>query len=78
MILLDNAEAKEIVELLKISKPSVYESLRSLEDKGLVILINNKPAVYQAISPKMAVDILLDIHKKASADAYEELSVLEP
>lgn len=77
LVLFEYAEAKEIVEYLDISKPSVYESLRSLEDRGLVTVTNKKPAVYNAIPPEIAVKLLLDAHKKASEEASEELLALE-
>ncbi|WP_230739809.1 TrmB family transcriptional regulator [Methanooceanicella nereidis] len=77
LVVHDYAEAKEIIEYLDISKPSVYESLRSLEEMGLVVMTDTKPSVYKVLPPEMAVKILLDIHKRASEDALEELKALE-
>src|SRR5208337_2239661 len=60
LVMHDHAEAKELVEFLDISKPSVYGSLQSLEDMGLVVIANSKPATYRAVSPDMAVKLLMD------------------
>jgi len=76
LVLLDQAQAKEVVELLGISKPSVYESLESLDDLGLAVRISAKPAVFQAISPEIAVRILMDAHTEAAATALSELQTL--
>lgn len=76
LVLLDQAQAKEVIELLGISKPSVYESLESLDDLGLAVRISAKPAVFQAISPEIAVRILMDAHTRAGASALTELQTL--
>lgn len=77
LTLFDNAEPKKLIEYLEISKPSVYESLRSLESRGLVVLINTKPSVYKAVNSKMAMKILMDVHEEAFKDASCELMNLE-
>lgn len=76
LVLLDQAQAKEVTELLEISKPSVYESLESLDDLGLAVRISAKPAVFQAISPDIAIRILMDAHTRAGALALTELQAL--
>jgi sugar-specific transcriptional regulator TrmB len=77
LVYFDYAEAKEIIDFLDISKPSVYESLRSLEDMGFVQLTHTKPTVYKAVPPEMAVNLLMEKHKKAAEEALEELEKLE-
>ncbi len=77
LVMHDHAEAKELVEFLGISKPSVYESLQSLEDKGLVVIANSKPATYKAVSPDMAIKLLMDIHEIAAIESLETLKALE-
>lgn len=77
LVMHDHAEAKELVEFLDISKPSIYESLQSLEDRGLVVIANSKPATYKAVSPDMAIRLLIDIHEKAAAEALAGLKELE-
>ena len=56
LVLYDNAEAKELIDFLKISKPSVYEALDRLAEMGLAVKRISKPARYSAISPDMAID----------------------
>jgi len=77
LVLFDNAEAKEIIEFLGISKPSVYEALDHLEERGLAVKRITKPARYSAISPDMAIDLLMDKHRKAADQALEVLRALE-
>ncbi len=77
LALFDNAEPKKLVDYLGISKPSVYESLRSLESRGLVVLINTKPSVYKAVNSQMAMKILMEVHEEACRDASQELMNLE-
>ncbi len=77
LVLFKYAGAKDIVELLDVSKPSVYESLRTLQERGLVVETNSKPLVYQAIPPEIAVKLLADVYAKASEEALKELHALE-
>lgn len=77
LVLFKYAEAKDIVEFLDVSKPSIYESLRTLEERGLVVETNSKPLVYQAIPPEIAVKLLSDVYVKASEGALRELHALE-
>jgi sugar-specific transcriptional regulator TrmB len=77
LVMHDHAEAKELVEFLGISKPSVYESLQSLEDMGLVVIANSKPATYKAVSPDMAIKLLMDVHEIAAMESLETLKALE-
>ncbi|HMK46434.1 MAG TPA: helix-turn-helix domain-containing protein [Methanocella sp.] len=77
LIRYDYAEAKELVDFVGISKPSVYESLQSLEDSGLVVIANSKPATYRAVSPEMAIRLLMDVHEKAATESLEALRELE-
>jgi sugar-specific transcriptional regulator TrmB len=77
LVLYDNAEAKEIIEFLGISKPSVYEVLDHLEEMGLAVKRITKPARYSAISPEMAIDLLMDKHRKAAEQALAALRALE-
>ena len=77
LVLYDNAEAKEIIDFLSISKPSVYEALDRLAEMGLAVKRCSKPARYSAISPEMAIDLLLDRHRKAAGLALAALRTLE-
>ncbi|MFA7694959.1 MAG: helix-turn-helix domain-containing protein [Methanoregula sp.] len=77
LVLYDNAEAKDLVEYLAISKPSVYEALDRLADMGLAVKRVTKPARYSAISPQMAIDLLMGNHKKSADRALAALKKLE-
>ena len=77
LVLYDNAEAKDLVEYLSISKPSVYEALERLAAMGLAVKRVSKPARYSAVSPRMAVDLLMDSHRKAAEQALVALERLE-
>lgn len=77
LVLYDNAEAKEIIDYLSLSKPSVYDALDRLADMGLAVKRVTKPARYSAISPEMAIDLLTDRHRKAADQALAALKILE-
>jgi len=77
LILFDHAEAKEIVQFLSLSKPSVYKALENLAGRGLAIKQKSKPARYRAIAPEMAISILMRDHENASERALSALKKLE-
>lgn len=77
LVLFDNADAKEIIEFLSISKPSVYEALDQLAEMGLAVKRITKPARYSAISPEIAIELLMDKHRKAADQAREILVTLQ-
>ena len=77
LVLLDHAEAKEIVEHLSLSKPSVYKALENLDSRGLAVKQRSKPARYRAISPEMALSILMRDLENAQDQALTALKTLE-
>ena len=77
LVLYENAEAKEIIDFLSISKPSVYEALDHLAEMGLAVKRVSKPALYSAVSPEMAISLLMDKHRKAADLALAALKTLE-
>ncbi len=77
LVLFDHAEAKEIVDYLSLSKPSVYKALGVLAERGLAIQLKTKPARYRAVSPEIAVSILMRDHETASEQALLALKKLE-
>lgn len=77
LVLFDRAEVKQVYEYLDAPKPSVYQSLRSLTDKGLVQVVNAKPAIYRATPPQIAIRHLMEAHKNAEATALLGLEELE-
>jgi sugar-specific transcriptional regulator TrmB len=77
LILYDNAEAKDISEFLSLTKPSVYDALDGLAERGLVVKRSSKPASYSAISPEIALNMLMGDHERALEQALSELKELE-
>jgi sugar-specific transcriptional regulator TrmB len=76
LVLFDRAEVKQIYEYLDAPKPSVYQSLKTLTDKGLVQVVNAKPAVYRAIPPVIALNHMTEVHRKAEEASLRELEEL--
>ncbi|KAB1139639.1 TrmB family transcriptional regulator [Streptomyces luteolifulvus] len=72
----------------KIPQPKVYETLRRLEDKHVVVRINDEPARYVAVSPdhlmsrlegdfgRRLADARLSLHRLHLDDADEGLRVM--
>lgn len=77
LVLFDVAEAKELVDFLGISKPSVYESLDKLAEMGLAVKRNSKPAMYSPIQPEIAIKIMMERHTTSAESALKELLILE-
>lgn len=76
LIFLNTSGAKELIGFVQISKPSVYESLQRLEERGLVVKMDVKPALFSPVSPRVAIDILVRENTRAADIAYEELIAL--
>lgn len=72
-----HSDARQIYEYLGASKPNVYESLKSLTDRGFVLTISAKPAIYKAAPYELVLKRLLDAHKSAEETARAELCALE-
>jgi sugar-specific transcriptional regulator TrmB len=77
LVLFKNAGVKDIIEFLDISKPSVYESLRTLRERGLAVITNTRPTTYQAIPPEVGIKILMKTYTKAAREALEHLKEFE-
>ncbi|MGB9936498.1 MAG: TrmB family transcriptional regulator [Methanobacterium sp.] len=77
LVLFERAEVKKIYEYLGVPKPSVYQSLKGLMDKGIVMRVSSKPAIYRAVPPKIALRNLIEVHKNAEKNAIAELKRLE-
>jgi sugar-specific transcriptional regulator TrmB len=77
LVLFDVAEAKELVDFLGISKPSVYEGLDKLAEMGLAVKRNSKPAMYSPVQPEIAIKILMERHTSSAEVALRELLKLE-
>jgi sugar-specific transcriptional regulator TrmB len=77
LVLFDRTEVKQVYEFLDAPKPSVYQSLKTLTDKGLVSVVNAKPAIYRATPPGIAIKHMAEAHRKVEEIALLELEELE-
>jgi sugar-specific transcriptional regulator TrmB len=77
LVLLDVADVKKIYEYWGASKPNVYQSLKSLTDKGLVMVVSAKPALYRAVPYDIALNHLMEAHRRAETSARDEFKVIE-
>ena len=77
LVILKSAGIKELLEFLDISKPQIYERLKMLKDKGLIILTNPRPITYQAISPNIALEMLVERTYAAKNDAVKQFCDLD-
>ncbi len=77
LAMMNNSEVKTLIEFLGISKPNTYESLRLLEEKGLVSLINTRPMAYQALPPDIGLEVLLKTHIDAKEKAKKIFSIMD-
>ena len=77
LVMMNHSEVKELIDFLDMSKPNTYESLRSLEELGLIVAVSKRPIVYQAVAPEIGLEMLIDRHLKAKKDAGKLFSTLE-
>lgn len=77
LAMMNNSEVKTLIEFLGLSKPNTYESLRLLEEKGLVSLINTRPLTYQALPPEIGLEVLLKTHIDAKDKAKKIFSIMD-
>ena len=60
LVLLGYADVKDLLEILDVSKPRIYDRLRTLEEKGLIVQTSPRPVIYQAIAPNIALEMITD------------------
>jgi sugar-specific transcriptional regulator TrmB len=77
IVLLRRAGVKDLIKFLSLSKPSIYAGIRSLEDRGIVMLMNQKPATYQALPPDVALDVLMRTHQYHKEKSLHLIQSLE-
>ena len=68
LVIMDNADVKNLINFVGLSRPNAYESLRMLEEKGIISLINTRPMVYQAIPPEIGLEILFGKYKNSQKE----------
>jgi len=77
IVLLRRAGVKDLRKSLGLSKPVIYAGMRSLEDRGMIMLLNRKPTTYQAMPPAVALDILMTTHQYHKEKALQLIRNLE-
>jgi HTH-type transcriptional regulator, sugar sensing transcriptional regulator len=77
LVVLQSAEVRDLLEFLDVSKPRVYDGLRKLEESGLIVLTSPRPATYQAIEPRVALELILKKHQDAKREALKEFKILK-
>jgi|AGTN01.2.fsa_nt_gi Predicted transcriptional regulators len=76
LVMMNSSDVKEIIDFLGMSKPNVYEGLRSLEERGLIVAVSERPIVYQAVVPEIGLEMLIDRHLQAKKDAEKHFITL--
>src|SRR5208337_3169723 len=74
LVMMNHSEVKDLIDFLDMSKPNTYESLRSLEERGLIVAVSERPIVYQAVAPEIGLEMLIDRHLTAKKDAEKLFS----
>jgi len=77
LVVLQSAEVRDLLEFLDVSKPRVYDGLRKLEESGLIVLTSPRPATYQAIEPRVALELIIKKHEDAKKEALKEFQILK-
>ncbi len=77
LVVLKTAGIKDLLEALDVSKPRIYDGLRMLEENDIVVLTSPRPATYQAIEPKIALELMIKRHEEAKDEALNQFEILK-
>jgi sugar-specific transcriptional regulator TrmB len=77
LVVLQSAEVRDLLDFLDVSKPRVYDGLRKLEESGLIVLTSPRPATYQAIEPRVALELIIKKNQDAKKEALKEFQILK-
>lgn len=77
LVVLGYADVGDLIDVLDVSKPRIYTSLGTLEERGLIIQTNPRPAIYQAIAPKIALSMITSQYDSAKAKALDQFKAAE-
>ncbi len=77
LVVLKSAGIKDLLEALDVSKPRIYDGLRMLEENDIVVLTSPRPATYQAIEPKIALELMIKRHEQAKDEALKQFEILK-
>ena len=71
------AEVKDLLDGLDVSKPRIYDGLRSLQELGLITMTCPRPVTYLAVEPRIALEMLMKAHEDAKTEAASQFRLLE-
>ena len=77
LVLLGYADVGDLLEILDVSKPRIYTSLGTLEEKGLIVQTSPRPVIYQAVAPNIALEMITDKYGNAKNEAIKQFKAAE-
>ncbi|MBU5557454.1 MAG: hypothetical protein KQA33_00010 [Candidatus Aenigmarchaeota archaeon] len=70
--------AERISAMASIPLPRVYDTMKSLAGRGLVIVSNTRPQTFRAIEPKRFIDLLKEDERRRADDRLKEIDNITP
>ena len=77
LVLLGYADVGDLLEILDVSKPRIYTSLGTLEEKGLIVQTSPRPVIYQAVAPNIALEMITNKYGNAKNEAIKQFKAAE-
>src|SRR5208337_5394159 len=77
LVLLGYADVGDLLEILDVSKPRIYTSLGTLEEKGLIVQTSPRPVIYQAVAPNIALEMITDKYENEKTEAIKQFKAAE-
>ena len=77
LVLLGYADVGDLIDALDVSKPRIYTSLGTLEERGLIVQTSPRPAIYQAVAPNIALKMITDQYDASKAKALDQFKAAE-
>ena len=77
LVLLSYAGIGDLIEALDVSKPRIYTCLDTLEERGLIVQTSPRPAIYQAVAPNIALEMITKKYDAAKDEAIEQFKAAE-
>ncbi len=64
-------KTKTLANALELNKQQLYRSLKRLQNKNIITVTQNRPALFSAVSPATILDFIIEA-KKEQASALQE------
>lgn len=77
LVLLKVATPSELADFVNIPKPKIYDTLRSLERKGFVMMMPGRPLKYKAFPPQEAILRRIEELKNSAEEVISRLKKLQ-